>query len=95
MDVPQHYVVPPKPFSLSNGINVAEVEFPVYYNYFIKTRQTNIITTDAMATALRVLFHETMFGTPGQYSLTFISQTQPSLTCQLSSHDTDEFTTHP
>jgi CRP-like cAMP-binding protein/glyoxylase-like metal-dependent hydrolase (beta-lactamase superfamily II) len=49
----------------SNGINVAEVEFPVYYNYFIKNRKTNIITTQTIATALSVLFHETMFGTPG------------------------------
>jgi phosphoribosyl 1,2-cyclic phosphodiesterase len=37
----------------------------VFYNYFVKNRKTNIITTDSMAKALNVLFYEANFGTPG------------------------------
>lgn len=40
LPVPQYYVMPPETFcrNLGNslGINVAEFEFPAYYNFFLK-----------------------------------------------------------
>lgn len=44
LPVPQYYVMPPETFcrTLGNslGINVAEFEFPAYYNFFLKVRST-------------------------------------------------------
>jgi CRP-like cAMP-binding protein/phosphoribosyl 1,2-cyclic phosphodiesterase len=41
--VPQIFVLPSKFFNWIKGISVAEVEFPLYYNFFLKQRKTYII----------------------------------------------------
>lgn len=42
LPVPQYFVVPPEKFcrTLGNslGVNVAEFEFPAYYNFFLKVK---------------------------------------------------------
>ena len=34
--VPQIFVLPRKLFNWKKGINLSDLEFPIYYNYFIK-----------------------------------------------------------
>ena len=47
MVVPRHYIVPLERFNrqLGNtvGINVAEFEFPAYYNFFFHRQSVNLI----------------------------------------------------
>jgi hypothetical protein len=41
--VPQIFVITAEMFNWIKGISVAEIEFPVYYNYFLKQRKTTVI----------------------------------------------------
>ncbi len=43
--VPQVFVLPRALFDWRKGINLADLEFPIYYNYFIRKRRTRIICT--------------------------------------------------
>ncbi|CAM9427889.1 unnamed protein product, partial [Scytosiphon promiscuus] len=67
LPVPQYYVMPPETFcrTLGNslGINVAEFEFPAYYNFFLKG-QTMKLVVDSVETENRVraLMQETLLG---------------------------------
>jgi len=44
LNVPQIYVVPRERFNLSAGVNVCEIEFPAFYNFFIRQRKTTLVT---------------------------------------------------
>jgi len=44
--VPVSYIVPQFMFSLSKGIALAEMEFPIYYNFFIRKGKTRIICNE-------------------------------------------------
>ena len=35
-DVPDTFVIPNSMYSADRGISLADTEFPVYYNYFVK-----------------------------------------------------------
>ncbi|CAM9419674.1 unnamed protein product [Hapterophycus canaliculatus] len=67
LPVPQYYVMPPETFcrtlGSSLGINVAEFEFPAYYNFFLKG-QTMKLVVDSVETENRVraLMQETLLG---------------------------------
>lgn len=37
-EVPTYYIVPSQRFDTKFGINVAEFEFPAYFNFFIKRK---------------------------------------------------------
>ena len=41
--VPQIFVLADEMFSWIKGISVGEIEFPLYYNYFLRNRKTLII----------------------------------------------------
>jgi hypothetical protein len=41
--VPQIFVLPYSLFNWDKGISLAELEFPIYYNYFIKKKKTYVI----------------------------------------------------
>src|ERR1043166_5478750 len=41
--VPRIFVVPPRLFAPDRGINLAELEFPAYWNFFLKGQQTTIV----------------------------------------------------
>ena len=67
LEIPAHYIVPTACFNRAvgptQGINVAEFEFPAYCNFFFKQRQVNLIcTTERMETRIRQVFQETLFG---------------------------------
>ncbi|MHB2016831.1 MAG: cyclic nucleotide-binding domain-containing protein [Candidatus Xenobia bacterium] len=62
--VPTHYLVPRKLFLRRRGINVAEVEFPAYYNFFFLKRPVNIICDADAEKRLRLVMQESLFGPP-------------------------------
>ena len=49
LEVPGFYVLPKDRFNLKFGTNVSEIEFPAYYNFFLKGRSTTIICTQDAA----------------------------------------------
>ena len=65
--IPTVYVVPIEPFKRdigpTQGLNVAECEFPCYFNFFVRRRRVNLVVPSAEAEArLRAVFQETLFG---------------------------------
>jgi CRP-like cAMP-binding protein/phosphoribosyl 1,2-cyclic phosphodiesterase len=60
--VPQVFVVPSEFFSLDSGINVADLEFPIYYNFFLKKRKTFIVCNKAQAIRVQRALQESLFG---------------------------------
>ena len=68
LTVPTHYVVPRERFDRVRGVNVSEVEFPAYYNFFILKRTVNLITDRDGEQRLRRILTETLFGPQGHYA---------------------------
>ena len=66
--VPQFFVISERMFDWGKGISIAEVEFPIFYNYFIKKRKTFIICTEEQNTAIRSVLQESIFG-PEEFDL--------------------------
>jgi hypothetical protein len=62
IEVPEHYIIPSVRFDKKNGINVAEFEFPAYFNYFLRKKKINLICTKEAFDAIRVVFQETLLG---------------------------------
>ncbi|MCO5170237.1 MAG: cyclic nucleotide-binding domain-containing protein [Planctomycetes bacterium] len=68
LTVPTHYVVPRERFDRSRGVNVSEVEFPAYFNFFVLKRTVNLITDEDGEARLRRILTETLFGPQGRYA---------------------------
>jgi len=66
--VPQVFVLPRALFDWRKGINLADLEFPIYYNFFIRKRRTRIICTQTQAGRLIRALQEALFG-PGELFL--------------------------
>jgi CRP-like cAMP-binding protein len=64
--VPLVYVLPHKFFNWIKGISVAELEFPIYYNYFIKKRKTRIVCNAEQAEKIKIVILESLFGPQGE-----------------------------
>ena len=62
IEVPTHYIIPSKKFTAEYSLNVAEFEFPAYFNFFLKNRKINLICTAEDEKALRIIFQETLLG---------------------------------
>eukprot|EP01103_Thecamoeba_quadrilineata_P016437 TRINITY_DN5497_c0_g1_i1.p1 TRINITY_DN5497_c0_g1~~TRINITY_DN5497_c0_g1_i1.p1 ORF type:complete len:828 (-),score=148.88 TRINITY_DN5497_c0_g1_i1:171-2429(-) len=62
LETPEHYVFPDKRFDKSNGLNLAEFEFPAYFNFFLKKRQINLVCSQKGENVIRRVFQETLFG---------------------------------
>lgn len=62
IEVPSYYVVPTVRFDKKTGINLAEFEFPAYFNYFVKKRKINLICSKDAFDAIRIIFQETLLG---------------------------------
>ncbi|MCF7927502.1 MAG: cAMP/cGMP-dependent 3',5'-cyclic-AMP/GMP phosphodiesterase [Spirochaetales bacterium] len=60
--VPQYFVLPKKFFNWIKGISVAEVEFPLYYNFFLKKRKTTIICTPEQHKRFMAALQQAVFG---------------------------------
>ncbi len=60
--VPQIFVLPQQLFHRQKGISIAELEFPIYFNYFIKKRKTKIICSKEQSLRLLEILREAVFG---------------------------------
>ncbi|MGL4368919.1 MAG: MBL fold metallo-hydrolase, partial [Spirochaetota bacterium] len=60
--VPQFFIIADEMFDWGKGINIAEVEFPLFYNFFIKKQKTYIICREDQYRALRAVLQESVFG---------------------------------
>lgn len=68
LTVPTFYVVPKERFDRARGVNVSEVEFPAYFNFFVLKRTVNLITDEDGEARLRRILTETLFGPQGRYA---------------------------
>ncbi|MEQ9364673.1 MAG: MBL fold metallo-hydrolase, partial [Leptospirales bacterium] len=59
---PQIFILPHEFFHLRKGITVAEVEFPIYYNFFFRKKKTYIVCTREQRTRFRKVLQESLFG---------------------------------
>jgi len=62
LDVPVYYVLPSKRFDFKACLNVAEFEFPAYFNFFIRKKQVCLICNYEAERAIRTVFQETLLG---------------------------------
>jgi CRP-like cAMP-binding protein len=63
LEVPRLYVLSQELFDRRRGMNVAEAEFPAYYNFFILKRRIRLLVDDAAAEGrIRAVFQESLFG---------------------------------
>jgi CRP-like cAMP-binding protein/phosphoribosyl 1,2-cyclic phosphodiesterase len=60
--VPQIFGITAEMFNWIKGISVAEIEFPVYYNYFLKQRKTTVICREEQLPHLKKMLQEAVFG---------------------------------
>jgi CRP-like cAMP-binding protein len=66
--VPEVFVLPRALFDWRKGINLADLEFPIYYNFFIRKKKTRILCTQTQAGRLIRALQEALFG-PRELSL--------------------------
>jgi CRP-like cAMP-binding protein len=60
--VPEIFVLPSEMFSWNKGISIAEIEFPLYYNFFLKKKKTFVICTQAQFERMKTVLQESIFG---------------------------------
>ncbi len=63
--VPEIFVLPRQMFNWSKGINVADMEFPIYFHFFIRKQRPLICGTMAQARSLSTALQEAVFGPKG------------------------------
>ncbi|MBN2158457.1 MAG: cAMP/cGMP-dependent 3',5'-cyclic-AMP/GMP phosphodiesterase [Spirochaetes bacterium] len=61
-DVPQIFVLTDELFNWTKGISIAEIEFPLYYNFFLKKRRTTIICRENQFEQMKKVLQEAVFG---------------------------------
>ena len=59
---PQIFVLPRRFFHKHKGISVAELEFPIYYNHFLRKLKTRIVCTQEQMDQLKTVLQESVFG---------------------------------
>ena len=60
--VPSVFVLPGEFFNWTKGISIAELEFPIYYNYFIKKKKTLVICNRSQSERFERVLRESLFG---------------------------------
>ncbi|MBN1699380.1 MAG: cyclic nucleotide-binding domain-containing protein [Spirochaetales bacterium] len=60
--VPQIFVLPYSLFNWDKGISLAELEFPIYYNFFLKKKKTRIVCRKSQGKRLLKVLQEAIFG---------------------------------
>lgn len=89
LTLPVHFIVPKERFNFQMGVSVAEFEFPAYYNFFLKRRKINLITTPDVEPLIRTIFTETLLGpetieSPTEYSESVPKEKYPDLKKEMS-----------
>ncbi len=62
LSVPRFFVVLGELFSRTKGLTFAELEFPCYFNFFIRKERTVVFTTRPIEQRIRAVFQETLLG---------------------------------
>ena len=62
INIPKYFIIPSNRFNKIFGVNVAEFEFPAYFNFFINKQKINLICTKEAEISIRVIFQETLLG---------------------------------
>lgn len=60
--VPEVFVLPRRMFNWRKGINVADMEFPIYYHFFIRKQRPLVCGTMEQSRALATALQEAVFG---------------------------------
>jgi len=60
--VPLIFVLPAELFNWLKGMSIAELEFPIYYNFFIRKKKTRIICYREQAERFKRVLQESLFG---------------------------------
>ncbi len=60
--VPSIFILPMHHFDPKAGMSVAEIEFPIYYNYFLKKKKTIVYVTEEHIDNMRIVLEESVFG---------------------------------
>ncbi len=60
--VPRIFVMPRFMFHWTKGINLSDMEFPIYFNFFIQKKKTLIICTESQAETTKIVLEEAVFG---------------------------------
>lgn len=66
--VPNLFILPESLFDIHNGVSLAELEFPLYYNYYIKGRKLRFICRPKQCRPIFRLLKEAVFG-PSSFHL--------------------------
>src|SRR5271157_2778915 len=59
--VPQIFVLPIEHFDPKHGMSVAEIEFPIYYNFFLKLKKTRIFVNPNHIENMKIVLQEAVF----------------------------------
>ncbi len=86
--VPSHFMIPPHMFDIQRGISLADMEFPVYYNFFQGGNKTAVICTVEQKKRLQNILKEALFGPESldvirDYSSQFAPEMIPDLTNEI------------
>jgi hypothetical protein len=60
--VPNIFIVPTRRYSKEFFINVAEFEFPAYFNFFVSKKRIKLVCTPEQELVIRIIFQETLLG---------------------------------
>ncbi|MBN1499663.1 MAG: cAMP/cGMP-dependent 3',5'-cyclic-AMP/GMP phosphodiesterase [Spirochaetes bacterium] len=60
--VPDKYILPNQLFNWYKGISIGEIEFPIYFNFFIMKRKTKIICRIDQIIQMKKVLQEALFG---------------------------------
>ena len=60
--VPRIFVLPRAMFDWRKGINLADLEFPIYYNFFMRQQKTRVVCTRGQAARFMKALQEALFG---------------------------------
>ncbi len=66
--VPNLFILPNSLFDIHNGVSLGELEFPLYYNYYVKGRKLRFMCRKEQQGPLFRLLKEAVFG-PGTYRI--------------------------
>lgn len=60
--VPRYFILPHEMFDWIKGISVAEIEFPLYFNFFVRNQKTKIICHADQLESIKIVLQESLFG---------------------------------
>ncbi|MGE0490813.1 MAG: cyclic nucleotide-binding domain-containing protein [Vulcanimicrobiota bacterium] len=60
--VPQIFILPERLFDIQQGVTMAELEFPVYFNFYVKQRTTRFVCRQEQLGPILQVLKESVFG---------------------------------